>query len=125
MNASSGTPAAAFIMQTDQCSGERLTMKASDSCPCGSSQSFNACCGRWHAGEPAPTAEALMRSRYAAFSRSNEAYLLRTWHPSTRPKAISFDSQQKWLWLKVVDASVVGVDTAEVEFIACYRMGGG
>ena len=36
-------------------------------CPCGSGQSYTTCCGPWHAGVPAPTAEALMRSRYSAY----------------------------------------------------------
>ncbi len=34
-------------------------------CPCGSGKGYGECCGRFHAGEAAaPTAEALMRSRY-------------------------------------------------------------
>lgn len=66
-----------------------------------------------------------MRSRYSAFVLSNEAYVLATWHPRTRPASISFDSKQKWLGLKIVSARVTGADTAEVEFIARYRVGGG
>lgn len=66
-----------------------------------------------------------MRSRYSAFVAHDEPYLLATWHASTRPASVSFDSSQKWLGLKIVDARVTGVDTAEVEFIARYRIGGG
>jgi SEC-C motif-containing protein len=54
----------------------------------------------------------------------NEAYLLDTWHPSTRPHRIIFDPQQRWLGLKVINAKITGVATAEVEFIARYRIGG-
>jgi SEC-C motif-containing protein len=54
----------------------------------------------------------------------NEAYLLDTWHPSTRPQRITFDPQQRWLGLKVANAKITGAATAEVEFIARYRMGG-
>jgi SEC-C motif-containing protein len=95
------------------------------SCPCGSSQAYERCCGRWHAGEPAPDAESLMRSRYSAFVMCNEPYLLASWHSAQRPKSIEFDRQQKWLGLKIVDARATGTDTAEVEFIARFRIGGG
>ena len=37
-------------------------------CPCGLGDDYESCCGRFHAGAPAPTAEALMRSRYSAFA---------------------------------------------------------
>jgi SEC-C motif-containing protein len=66
-----------------------------------------------------------MRSRYSAFVLCNEAYLLATWHPDTRPASVSFDSRQKWLGLSVVDTRDTGVNAAEVEFIARYRVGGG
>jgi SEC-C motif-containing protein len=59
-----------------------------------------------------------MRSRYSAFVLCNEQYLLATWHPSTRPKSIPFDKNQKWLGLRIVDTRVTGDDSAEVEFIA-------
>jgi len=66
-----------------------------------------------------------MRSRYAAFALRNERYLLDSWHIETRPTSIAFDDKQKWLGLKVVQAVTTGADTAEVEFIARYRIGGG
>lgn len=66
-----------------------------------------------------------MRSRYSAFVLCNEPYLLATWHPDKRPKSVSFDDQQKWLGLRIVDARVTGAVTAEVEFIARYRVAGG
>jgi SEC-C motif-containing protein len=66
-----------------------------------------------------------MRSRYTAFVIRNESYLLATWHVSARPAAIEFNAQQKWLGLKIVEAKATGADTAEVEFIARYRIGGG
>jgi SEC-C motif domain protein len=99
--------------------------KTSDQCPCGLGVVFTGCCARWHGGAAAPTAEALMRSRYAAFVVCNQNYLLATWHASTRPTSVAFDGQQKWLGLKVVTASVTSAATAEVEFIARYRIGGG
>lgn len=66
-----------------------------------------------------------MRSRYSAFVLSNEAYLLATWHPRTRPASVPFESKRKWLGLKIVATSATGADSAEVEFIARYRVGGG
>mgnify|MGYP006213875899 CR=1 FL=1 len=39
----------------------------------------------------APTAEALMRSRYSAHVLGLESYLQDTWHPRTRPADLDFD----------------------------------
>lgn len=64
-----------------------------------------------------------MRSRYTAFVRRLGDYILATWHPSMRPPSIEFDPAQKWLGLKIVEAKQTG-DTAEVEFIARFRIGG-
>ncbi len=94
-------------------------------CPCGSTRALDACCGRCHAGERAADAQQLMRSRYSAFVLRNEEYLLQTWHPTTRPASVSLDDSQKWLGLKIIEAKATGADTAEVEFIARYRIGGG
>lgn len=66
-----------------------------------------------------------MRSRYAAFVVHNEPYLLATWHPRTRPAEVRFEPQQKWLGLSIVATAITGEHTAEVEFIARYRVGGG
>lgn len=66
-----------------------------------------------------------MRSRYTAFVLCNEPYLLATWHATQRPKSIAFDRNQKWLGLKIVDTAQRGENSAEVEFIARYRIGGG
>lgn len=91
-------------------------------CPCGSSRLYPTCCGIWHAGTPAPDAESLMRSRYAAFVLCNEPYLLATWHPSKRPRSIPFNRNQKWLGLRIVESKVTGEASAEVEFIARSRV---
>jgi SEC-C motif-containing protein len=50
----------------------------------------------------AGTAEQLMRSRYAAFAVGDGDHLLATWHPSTRPAALSLDPGQRWLRLEVL-----------------------
>ncbi|MEV0677596.1 YchJ family protein [Actinosynnema sp. NPDC050436] len=97
------------------------------SCPCGSGEPYATCCGALHAGpRTAPTAEALMRSRYAAFAVADEAYLLATWHPTTRPAALDLDPDQEWLRLDVLDRTGGGLlhTTGTVEFRALYRWRG-
>ena len=94
-------------------------------CPCGMDVAYADCCGRWHAGAAAPSAEALMRSRYSAFVLELEPYLLATWHASTRPPSVAFERGTKWLGLRVEIARDTGPDTAEVEFVARYKVGGG
>src|SRR5215203_3946679 len=64
-------------------------------CPCLSGDTYGACCGRYHSGAAsAPTAEALMRSRYSAFAVGDEAYLLATWAPQTRPDSAGLGDEQ-------------------------------
>jgi SEC-C motif-containing protein len=102
-----------------------------DLCPCGQPEIYDACCGRYvdHPETPAPTAEALMRSRYSAYTRKNAVYLLATWHPDTRPDQMDFsdeDGQVKWLGLDVicVAAGQDGDQEGVVEFLARYKVGG-
>jgi SEC-C motif-containing protein len=104
---------------------------AAETCPCGGGRAYLQCCGRWHAGEPAPDAEALMRSRYSAYVLKLRDYLLATWHLDTRPVAdeLGMDdapgARTAWLGLEVKSHHVTGADTAEVEFVARFRIGGG
>lgn len=95
-------------------------------CPCGAQQSYAACCGNYHAGGAAPTAEALMRSRYSAYVLVLEAYLLATWHASTRPMSFDLarDGATRWLGLEVKKHESTGTDSATVEFVARYRIAG-
>jgi SEC-C motif-containing protein len=100
-------------------------MKNSNVCPCGSGQNYIDCCGRYHAGSLPETAEQLMRSRYSAFVRNDEAYLLASWHTHTRPKALGLSDQEpvKWVGLKVL--SYISEDEkATVEFIARFKING-
>lgn len=84
-------------------------------CPCESGIAYESCCGRFHSGEAAPTAEALMRSRYAAFAIGDEAYLLRTWHPRTRPESLSLDPRHRWIGLTVLGHVAGGEDDTDGE----------
>ncbi|MBP1324803.1 SEC-C motif-containing protein [Leucobacter exalbidus] len=65
-------------------------------CPCGRGDTYGACCAPLHAGEAAPTAERLMRSRYAAFALGLVPYLERSWHASTRPDDLELDPEVVW-----------------------------
>ena len=95
------------------------------SCPCGAPRAYEACCGPFHAGLPAPTAEALMRSRYTAYVRADIDYLQATWHPDTRPEPSSLlpEPGTRWLGLEVKHAMEDG-DTATVTFVARFKVGG-
>ena len=97
----------------------------SASCPCGSALACDACCGRYHAGEKAPDAPALMRSRYSAFVLELPDYLLATWHPSTRPARLEpNENGLKWLGLELRRHVVIDDDHATVEFVARSKLAG-
>jgi len=70
-------------------------------CPCLSGETYDACCGPLHAGASAPTAERLMRSRFSAFALGDADYLLRSWHPSTRPSTLELDDGLRWYRLDI------------------------
>ncbi|MFD9497903.1 YchJ family protein [Streptomyces sp. NPDC060035] len=75
-------------------------------CPCGLRATYGDCCGRLHAGTAdAVHCEELMRSRYAAFVVRDAAYLLRTWHPDTRPPVVDFDPAMRWVGLDILDTT--------------------
>lgn len=98
-----------------------------NNCPCGSEQTYNQCCRQYHDGKTAPTAEALMRSRYSAYVLRNGAYLHRSWHSSTRPnkKSLLQLPPMDWLGLEIVRTEQGGKQdvSGTVEFIASYREG--
>lgn len=97
-------------------------------CPCGSQKSYALCCGRYHKGNiHAPTAEALMRSRYSAYVLNNAQYIYRTWDESTRPplKVLREESSQLFNQLHIkttTKGDLVDDDTGTVEFIASYTL---
>ncbi len=97
-------------------------------CDCGAPQPYAACCGRYHAGPlhlQAPSAEALMRSRYTAFVRDLTDYLLATWHTSTRPSTLEPNPEGlRWSGLEVRAHSTQVADHATVEFVARSKLGG-
>ncbi|MBO3083102.1 YchJ family protein [Cellulomonas fengjieae] len=103
-------------------------MELDDRCPCGTGETYGECCGRYLTdGRRAPTAEALMRSRYTAFATGAGHYLLATWHPSTRPDVLELDEATVWRRLDVLGTDAGGPwdDAGTVEFVAHYRVDDG
>ncbi|MEU1275434.1 YchJ family metal-binding protein [Streptomyces sp. NPDC005799] len=103
-----------------------MSRRPSPSCPCGLPGTYEKCCGRFHRGEAAaPTAEALMRSRYSAFVQRDEPYLLRTWHPRTRPARVGFEAGMRWTGLEILDTADGSAfhATGTVTFRASFRGG--
>jgi SEC-C motif-containing protein len=99
-----------------------LPLPISAPCPCrlpATRPCYADCCGRFHsAAALAPDAEALMRSRYSA-------YVLATWHASTRPATLDPDpAGLKWLGLEVRRHAVADATHASVEFVARSKLGG-
>lgn len=97
-------------------------------CPCsGGSKRYADCCGRYLDDcEVIPSAEALMRSRYTAYTLGRENYLLATWCHSTRPTSLGLTNEprNKWLGLEVRRHEQLDSNHAEVEFVARYKVGG-
>lgn len=100
-------------------------------CVCGSGDEFDECCAPLLAGQPAPTAEALMRSRYAAYVVGNLDHLERTDMPEARDAFNRLDAERiaaetTWLGLKVLHVVDGGSDdlTGQVEFTFRYRQHG-
>ncbi|WP_394828541.1 YchJ family protein [Pendulispora albinea] len=97
-------------------------------CPCYSGARYSACCEPFHAGRAeAPTPEALMRSRYAAFALGLGGYLLETLsagHPDRDLPPDDYVRQlsrarekQRFMGLTILEASEDG-DRGEVRFHA-------
>jgi SEC-C motif-containing protein len=66
-----------------------------------------------------------MRSRYTAYTLGNEAYLLATWHPDSRPQGLDLGAEPKprWLGLQVKAHALQDAAHATVEFVARYKVG--
>jgi len=90
-------------------------------CYCGAETLFQNCCERYINGtQKAPTAEALMRSRYSAYATHSVDYLLATTHPLQQKYYSKIDILD-WAisnqWLKL---EILAVTENTVEFKAHY-----
>lgn len=111
-------------------------------CPCGNQRPYLKCCGLYiesfseslaSGGDllkrrMAPTAEALMRSRYTAFTQGNIDYLVQTHHPNNRSanahKSLERSVRQtRWANLIIVKTQKGQKKdkTGTVEFVAAFQ----
>jgi len=71
-----------------------------------------------------------MRSRYCAYVLGLEAYLLGTWHVTTRPETMDLNQlpQPQWFGLSVkghgLRPAKEGKEAAFVEFVARFKLNG-
>lgn len=67
-----------------------------------------------------------MRSRYSAFVLGDADYLLRSWHPDTRPKTLELNKNQRWLGLRIKNTERGGAsdNSGIVTFVARYKIAG-
>ena len=103
-------------------------MKTPNVCPCGSNKQYENCCEIYHKNLQAPTAEALMRSRYSAFVFGLVDYLVKTTHPNYRYKGLEKEIASRcktvaWRHLKIISTwqgdihDVVGKVFFEATFV--------
>ncbi|MEI3144987.1 MAG: YchJ family metal-binding protein [Dakarella massiliensis] len=80
---------------------------ASSLCPCGSGKTYEDCCGRYHAGTPAPDARSLMASRYSAYALGLEKYVRDTWCEENCPADLDLKTNPI-TWLGFSNPLVLG-----------------
>ncbi len=98
-------------------------------CPCGSQLAYSDCCEPLIRGtQNAPTAEALMRSRYTAHVKTEVDYIYETTHPTqrkncNRDSVAAWSKKSEWQGLEVLKTEAGGAEdqSGTVEFIARYR----
>ncbi len=103
----------------------------SENCPCGSGLAHAACCGPILAGAPAPSAAALMRSRYTAYAKRDYRHLENSLSAEQRSDfslkdARDWAESSKWLGLEVTATEAGGLDDQEgtVDFVARFSVNG-
>jgi SEC-C motif-containing protein len=85
-------------------------------CYCGSKKSFQKCCESFINGiEKAPTALALMQSRYSAYATLQANYLLDTTHISernyySRSEILLWATSNHWLQLEILKSTETTVE---------------
>jgi len=98
-------------------------------CPCGSSRDYLSCCGPYLNNQAFPkTPEALMRSRYSAYTMANMAYIKATMRGKPllgfdEIDAARFAKSVEWLGLTVLSATKDprNKNRGFVTFIATYK----
>ncbi|MBN2651773.1 MAG: YchJ family protein [Spirochaetales bacterium] len=102
-----------------------------EKCPCCSGKNYDDCCKPYITGKKdAPTAEALMRSRYSAYAMNEIDYIEAT-HIREERDNVSVEETKKWaeesIWLNLeIVSTKKGLEADEngvVEFKAKYQQG--
>lgn len=101
-------------------------------CPCGSEKDYAECCEPYIRMEvPVPTAEALMRSRYSAYTLVEMDYLFETTHPSQREDydaegAKQWAESSEWLGFEILGREKGEENDSEgvIEFAAHFAQNG-
>lgn len=95
-------------------------------CPCGTGKYYQECCGVFIEGQQKPsTPEALMRSRYTAYTQANTDYLLKTMKSPAKDRfdaelSANWAKRVQWIRLEVKAASMEDTQGV-VEFIAYFK----
>ncbi|MCL6272027.1 YchJ family protein [Sansalvadorimonas sp. 2012CJ34-2] len=105
-------------------------MTTQNTCPCGSANTYDNCCGLLHQGkDTAQSAEQLMRSRYTAWSLGLIDYLHdTTWSKQqaglNREEMTEWAERTQWLSLEILDTMAGQADdnNGEVEFLARFQL---
>lgn len=97
-------------------------------CPCGTGTSYKMCCGIYHSSPgTAPTAEALMRSRYTAFAVGNFEYIGLTQQLQDTAELDAKDSNGHTQWIRLeINQTEDGLEkdiTGFVTFSADFKEG--
>lgn len=98
-------------------------------CPCGTALSYTACCGLYiDSGNIPNTAEALMRSRYSAYTQAKISYIKRTMFGKAMLHFNAGDAKRwarrvQWMGLNVINTFSENENKAFVEFRAIFKEG--
>jgi SEC-C motif-containing protein len=106
--------------------------KLMKTCPCGSGRPYSECCEPYITGAQKPaTAEALMRSRYSAYTEHAIDYIVATCVQDGKEnidvkETRAWSENSKWLGLKILSVVEGGPADTEgtVEFEASYERNG-
>ncbi|MGL1902684.1 MAG: YchJ family metal-binding protein [Fibrobacterales bacterium] len=101
-------------------------------CPCGSELEYTACCEPYlNREKEAPTPEALLRSRYTAFTKADVKYIMKTIHPEKKSEfneneIKDWSQNSEWIDLKITatDKGEAADDIGYVSFLARYKQRG-
>ena len=103
-----------------------------EACPCNSGKTYDECCGPVHSGAvKAPTAERLMRARYAAYVKGETGFLRDSMSSSAvkdydENATAQWCKAARWHGLEIISTEKGGEgdDEGVVEFRAGYTAGG-